>query len=145
MIANRQLASQSAGVPGCNPCKSILLVDDSAVVRGLYAEVLQGAGYRVVQAVDGHEARCVVENAGHFDLLLTDYQMPRMNGAELALWFHERWPATPVLIVSASPEHLKHATQAAPFAATLHKTSSPAELLAAVDKLLQTGSLPDAR
>ena len=61
---------------------SILAVDDSASMRQMVTFTLKSAGYNVVEAVDGQDAW---EKAGSrdFDLVLTDQNMPRMDGIEL--------------------------------------------------------------
>lgn len=117
--------------------RSILLVDDSTIIRDVYSEVLRKAGHYVMKACDGYEAQNLAEASSPFDLLLTDYQMPGMTGAELAIWLHQRWPQTGVLLVSASPEHLKHARSVLPFATCAAKTSSPEEFLATVAMMLE--------
>jgi two-component system, chemotaxis family, chemotaxis protein CheY len=62
--------------------KSILVVDDTKSMRKMVVAVLQGAGYIVEEAADGVEA---LEKAKVrvFDLVVTDHNMPRMNGVEL--------------------------------------------------------------
>ncbi len=60
----------------------ILVVDDSITTRSLEASVLGAAGYDVATAVDGMEGWRVVQS-GEFDLVVSDVQMPRMDGLEL--------------------------------------------------------------
>lgn len=62
--------------------KSILVVDDTRSMRKMVAAVLQGAGYSVEEAGDGDEA---LEKAKTkvFDLVVTDHNMPRMDGVTL--------------------------------------------------------------
>lgn len=62
--------------------KSILVVDDTRSMRKMVAAVLAGAGYEVAEAGDGVEA---LELAGgrRFDLVVTDHNMPRMDGVTL--------------------------------------------------------------
>ena len=57
----------------------ILIVDDSSTVRRYYREVLENAGHRVEEAVNGYEALEKVY-AGRFDILLVDVNMPKMDG-----------------------------------------------------------------
>jgi CheY-like chemotaxis protein len=81
-------------------CGTVLVVDDEELVRMSTAHMLSDLGYHVVEAGSGEEALRLV-NAGLCpDILVTDYMMPGMNGAELArnLWRSE--PDLPVLIVS---------------------------------------------
>ena len=60
----------------------ILAVDDSASMRQMVRFTLESAGYRVVQAVDGIEALDYAKNSA-VDLVLTDVNMPRMDGITL--------------------------------------------------------------
>ena len=62
--------------------KSILVVDDTRSMRKMVASVLQGAGYLVEEAGDGAEALDKAR-ARVFDLVVTDHNMPRMDGVTL--------------------------------------------------------------
>jgi CheY-like chemotaxis protein len=65
--------------------ETILVVEDEEVVRGLTREILEGAGYRVLEAGGGAEAlRLCEENDEPIDLLLTDVVMPETSGREVA-------------------------------------------------------------
>ena len=81
--------------------KTILVVEDDPVVRGIIVEVLSLSGYRVVEAANGEEAiaRCHRDD-GHFDLLLTDVVMPHVGGRQLAQQLYERYPQMKVLFMS---------------------------------------------
>jgi len=78
---------------------TILVTEDEAMVRMLVVETLQDAGYSVREAVDGVEALEILENAG-IDLLITDIQMPRMNGYQLAEAAMARWANLKILLVT---------------------------------------------
>ena len=61
------------------------MVDDEDQVRTLARDILQGAGYRVLEAEDGEQAlRIASEHPGIIHILLTDIMMPGINGKELA-------------------------------------------------------------
>ena len=62
--------------------KTILVVDDSALVRRQVRDALTGAGYDTVEARNGREALAAFEGH-HFDLVITDFMMPEMSGLEL--------------------------------------------------------------
>jgi len=63
----------------------ILLVEDESIVREVTCEVLQHAGYRVLDSCSAKEAlQLATKHAGQINLLLTDVVMPEMNGADLA-------------------------------------------------------------
>jgi two-component system, chemotaxis family, chemotaxis protein CheY len=62
--------------------KEILVVDDTRSMRKMVAAVLSGAGYGVAEAGDGAEALEMAQ-ARRFDLVVTDHNMPRMDGVTL--------------------------------------------------------------
>jgi len=85
------------------PCpKRILVVDDEPIVCDAMTMLLSHDGHQIVQAHGGTEALAELE-ATHFDLVFTDFKMPRMNGAELARAIHEKYPDKPVVMVTAFP------------------------------------------
>jgi two-component system chemotaxis sensor kinase CheA len=64
--------------------QSVLLVDDSAFFRNMLAPVLKAAGYRVRVAPNAQEGLSVLRSGQSFDVVLTDIEMPDMNGFEFA-------------------------------------------------------------
>jgi two-component system chemotaxis sensor kinase CheA len=69
---------------GAEPGTRVLLAEDSHFFRGQLATFLTSAGYEVHEADDGQEAWQILQDAAHsFDLLITDIEMPHMNGFEL--------------------------------------------------------------
>jgi len=83
------------------PVKRILVVDDSITVREVECRLLQNKGYEVQTAVDGVDGWNAVR-IGDFDLVITDVDMPRMNGIDLVLSIKsdQRLQSMPVMIVS---------------------------------------------
>jgi two-component system sensor histidine kinase and response regulator WspE len=81
--------------------KRVLAVDDSSVVRELQQELLTRRGYVVDVAADGRDAWNILR-AGQYDLLITDVDMPRMGGIELATSIKQdpQLRSLPVMIVS---------------------------------------------
>lgn len=81
--------------------KRVLVVDDSITVRELERKLLQSKGYDVTVAVDGADGWNML-TAGSFDLLITDVDMPRLNGFELVTLAREsaRTRELPIIIVS---------------------------------------------
>jgi CheY-like chemotaxis protein len=65
-----------------NGLKSILVVDDEVTIRSLLADVLSSVGFDVTLAKDGQESLDQMED-NRFDLLITDINMPRLDGIEL--------------------------------------------------------------
>jgi two-component system capsular synthesis sensor histidine kinase RcsC len=101
------LASETA--VGKEPCKArasarrrqVLVVDDNGGVRDVLSRMLSFLGYDVTVAGNGLEGgTCFL--MGSFDLVVTDLQMPLMNGWELARLVKERSAKTPVIVVSGA-------------------------------------------
>jgi CheY-like chemotaxis protein len=82
---------------------TILIVEDSDVVRTLTGRMLVDEGYPVVTAIDGVEAIEVLERCS-IGAVLTDLKMPRMNGRELAAQVAARWPGVRMLFMTGHPE-----------------------------------------
>jgi len=81
--------------------KRILVVDDSLTVREVERQLLANHGYEVEVAVDGMDGWNAVR-VGHYDLVITDLDMPRMNGFELVgqIKNDSHLRALPVMVVS---------------------------------------------
>jgi two-component system, chemotaxis family, chemotaxis protein CheY len=85
--------------------KTVLVVDDDADIREAVADLLEDAGYFVLEAGDGHQALARLDSLhGEPCLVLLDMMMPNMNGAELleALSNGQRLGALPVVVMSAN-------------------------------------------
>jgi two-component system chemotaxis sensor kinase CheA len=83
--------------------QSVLLVDDSAFFRNMLAPVLKAAGYRVTVAQSGVEGLGVLRSGNQFDVILTDIEMPEMNGFEFAeaIRSDRRMDTTPIIALSS--------------------------------------------
>src|SRR6185369_817688 len=81
--------------------KSILVVDDEAIIRDLCGRALKG--YRIVEAGDGEEALRLFERGG-IDVVLTDVMMPRMGGIELLKRLKEAEPTLVVIVMTGFAE-----------------------------------------
>ena len=77
----------------------VLVVDDHALTRELFCEVLTSAGYAVRAASDGMNAIRHMEET-RFDIVLTDLSMPQMDGLKLLTKIHDRWPDSRVVLHS---------------------------------------------
>jgi PAS domain S-box-containing protein len=85
--------------------ETLLVVEDEDAVRAAAKRILEGAGYRVLTAADGHAALEMFEEHGEaIDLLLTDVVMPRMSGRDLELRVRARNPGIKVLFMSGYAE-----------------------------------------
>jgi two-component system sensor histidine kinase and response regulator WspE len=91
---------ESVGLLSVKP-KRVLVVDDSLTVRELERKMLIAKGYAAEIAVDGMDAWNAVRS-GSYELVITDVDMPRMDGIELAKKIKQdpKLKGTPVLIVS---------------------------------------------
>ena len=79
---------------------SILVVDDEELVRRGTAEMLRDLGHQVVEAEGGAEALVTLAAQPDIELVVTDYKMPRMDGAELARRIRTGRPDMPILLIS---------------------------------------------
>ena len=86
----------------------VLLVDDDASVCKAYTMLLKSDGHEV-QTVDNGGAALAMLKAGKFDLIITDYLMPGMQGDELARLIKQNWPNYPIIMATASVEKLNDA------------------------------------
>ena len=84
--------------------KRILLVDDDMLIAMSSADMLIDLGHEVVEAHSGSEALECFGDGSDFDLVITDYSMPGMNGGELARRVREISPGMPILIASGYAE-----------------------------------------
>ena len=80
--------------------RNVLVVDDDSAVREVTAAILQDLGYGVVEAGSGGAALEVLDRQEGIDLLLLDFAMPGMNGAEVAREVHARRPRLPILFLT---------------------------------------------
>src|SRR5690606_7046041 len=78
----------------------ILLVDDEQLVRDSVAMMLRELGHRVIEAGGAAEALDKVRGGLPVDVVVTDYKMPRMDGAELARRLRGWRPQLPVLLIT---------------------------------------------
>ena len=79
----------------------ILLIDDHEEVRGTTAATLADLGHKIVEASSGPEAIEILKSGGAaFDLLITDYAMPRQSGTDLVLMARKQQPQLPSIIIT---------------------------------------------
>ncbi|WP_374577313.1 response regulator [Phenylobacterium sp. J367] len=94
-------AGRSAQAPVLAPAEGacVMVVDDDAEVRNLVRDTLELLGYRVI-AADGGARALEMLAQDQPDLVLMDFAMPGMNGAEAAALARERWPGLPIVFAS---------------------------------------------
>jgi CheY-like chemotaxis protein len=98
--------SQSTSAQPARAQKLILIVDDALTTRILQKNMLESAGFQVIMAKDGLEGQALCQES-HPDLVITDVEMPKMDGFELTRWIKQSpFRDVPVLMVTshADPE-----------------------------------------
>ncbi len=119
-----------------NPPYRIFVVDDNEDIRRLNAEVLLDYGYHVDTAEDGALAWDALQ-LNHYDLLITDNEMPNLSGIQLLNKLHAAGMALPVIIVSGSlPTEALSLHPWLHIEAMLLKPYTIAELLGTVEAVL---------
>lgn len=119
--------------------RCVLVVDDSPTVRALHRSILQTAGFEVLVADDGADALTTLEKRGA-DLVVTDIQMPRMDGLTLVSRIRERaaWRRIPIIVVSqyGRSEDLQKAAALGADRYIIKSAFKPEELVAMVQELV---------
>ena len=126
--------------PAPRGSETILLVEDEAAVRTFARRVLVGLGYTVLEAASGNDALSVAASREtSIDLLVTDVQMPHMQGPTLARLLGAARPGLPVLFMSGFPgEPLTSAPDGSAEISLLAKPFDAAALGGAVRRALDT-------
>ena len=108
--------------------KRVLVVEDDDTSRNMLSVLLVHAGYNVYSVSDGQEALSEMKRR-HFDVVITDYRMPRLDGMKFLLLSRIEWPDTPVVMVSGDhPDMSKAAVRQGAYA-WLHKPYESAILV----------------
>ena len=114
----------------------IVVAEDNALLRDCTVHLLEAQGYRVIEAGDGQEALDLVEKCNdEVHLLITNHNMPRMNGSELARRLKEKHEKLVVLLISGAD----HGLVSAPDFEVLPKPYNEAVLTQKVRELLRRG------
>ena len=80
--------------------KRVLVAEDDETIRTLICTILSEAGYNVYEACDGLEAIDSLKKR-RYDVVLTDYHMPKMDGLELLDLAQAMWPDLPVVLATS--------------------------------------------
>ena len=119
--------------------RSILAVDDSPSMRKMVSFTLSGAGFRVVEAIDGEDALEKAQKE-QVDLVLVDQNMPRLDGIGLTRKLREdpRYQNTPILILTTeSSDQMKQAGREAGATGWLVKPFNPHRLIEVIQKVIR--------
>lgn len=117
--------------------KTILIVDDSASLRQVVSLALKGAGYEVMEAVDGKDALSKLTGV-KIHLVVSDVNMPNMDGITFVKEMRKlpAYKFTPVIMLTTENQESKKAEgQAAGAKAWMVKPFKPDQMLMAVSKL----------
>ena len=118
--------------------KTVLSVDDSASIRQMVSFTLKSGGYEVAEAVDGQDGLDKAKTK-NYDLVLSDQNMPRMDGLSLIknLRALPQYRATPILMLTTeSGDDMKTQGRAAGATGWLVKPFDPQKLLEVVKKVI---------
>lgn len=118
--------------------KKILTVDDSKTMREMVSFTLKGAGYDVTEAEDGKDALRVLEGGLKADLIITDLNMPQMDGFDLitALRGNPAHKYVPILILTTESDPAKKERgKAAGATGWIVKPFNPEKLVQVVNKV----------
>ena len=140
-VAATEVLGQSTPV---SPGARVLVVDDDPGVRGYVIELLKGLGYEAIEAEDGLGGLAALERE-HVDLLILDYAMPGMTGAEVARVSLARRPDLPIVFVSGYAESSALDAAIGDSARLLRKPFDGAALAAVVYGALSARSGPAAQ
>ena len=117
--------------------KAILTVDDSASVRQMVGFTLRAAAYDVAEAVDGCDA--LSKLLGEIHLIITDLNMPRMDGIELIrqIRTNSKYKYVPILVLTTESQATKkQEAKSAGATGWIVKPFKPEQLLAVVERVL---------
>ena len=117
---------------------TILAVDDSPSMRQMVSFTLKNAGFNVIEAVDGQDAY-EKSTQRDYNLVLTDQNMPRMDGISLTKKLREtaQFKTTPILMLTTeSSDQMKQAGRAAGATGWLVKPFDPQKLTEVVKKVI---------
>lgn len=118
--------------------KTVLTIDDSASIRQMVSFTLRSAGYEIVEALDGIDG-LEKARASTVDLVLTDQNMPRMDGLSLirALRGMTQYKSVPILMLTTeSSDAMKSQGRAAGATGWLVKPFDPQKLIEVVRKVI---------
>lgn len=136
LVARSLLGELADAAPAPSTCV-ILLADDDATVRHLARTLLSRAGYQVLETADGESALALSRKVASVDLVVTDIEMPKMDGRSLGKAIRADNPKVPIIYMSGMEDpaliHLNRPEDGVAFVA---KPFMPKILLDAVSSFL---------
>lgn len=128
-----------------NPCGRILIVDDNSLGLAARRSVLEELGHKVVTTTAPHEA---LELCGkqRFDVVVTDYKMPKMNGLEFISRLRKQHPSMLVILISGFTDTLGLNESNTGADIVLQKSAHEVtQLIRAVNRLLRKQAPPSKK
>lgn len=119
--------------------KTIMVVDDSASVRQMVSFTIKNCGYTVVEAQDGQDAYTKMSSTGQVSMIITDLNMPNMDGIELIkkVRLHPSYKFVPIIMLTTeSQETRKVEGKQAGATGWIIKPFKPEQLMAVVKKVI---------
>jgi CheY-like chemotaxis protein len=117
---------------------TILCIDDSRAILEIHRALLESKGYRVVTALDGPSGISLSREQS-IDVVVLDFNMPGIDGHEVAQVLTQEQPALPVVIWSGYPEAIPESLRWFAYA-VLHKSDGLEPLLSVVESLVEAGT-----
>lgn len=118
-----------------HPATTILCVDDEPTLLELYGTLLESKGYKVLSAPDGPTGIALTRKHA-VDAVVLDFNLPGMDGNQVAQVLRKEQPTLPVVIWTGSPDETPESLKW--FAdVLLHKGDGPLALLLAIEKILK--------
>jgi CheY-like chemotaxis protein len=128
-----------------NPCGRILIVDDNSLGLAARRSVLEELGHKVVTSGAPHDALelCVKQR---FDVVVTDYKMPKMNGVEFIARLRKQHPTLSVILISGFTDTLGLNENNTGADIVIQKSSHEVgQLIRAVNRLLRKQNQPSKK
>ncbi len=90
--------------------RKILVIEDDASTREILREWLELNGYEVITAEDGYEGIMLLKKYAFFDLVITDFRMPKMTGIQviqwIKIWIKQRYPNIKTILITGDDMRL---------------------------------------
>ncbi|MEI9991811.1 MAG: response regulator [Rhizomicrobium sp.] len=127
-------------MPPTDSIRHVLVVEDEPLIRWCAAEMIEEAGYAIVEAENADAALRILEARDDIDCIFTDVDMPgSMNGLALARTAHDRWP--PIKIIVTSGKRMLSRDQLPQGGRFLAKPYRASDILGALAKFAPWGAL----
>ncbi|MBA3915039.1 MAG: response regulator [Acidobacteriales bacterium] len=114
---------------------TVLCIDDNPYILGIYEHILHSKGYKVITAANGADGLTLVREHS-VDVVVLDFHMPGLDGAQVARVLASEHPRVPVLVCSSFPDDLPQSVYSCADA-VLDKADDAETLLSLIQQLVQ--------